>query len=503
MRGYDSFVTEVRKKVFAEVARLAYEGGDYGRQIVEIPYRIVPGEMASHRESIFLERAIAGERVRLAMGLPLRPVYEHKALSDGVNESAIAEKYYDPPLINIINYACNACPTKQMRVTDVCQGCLSRSCQQVCPKGAVSFRHGKSVIDQDKCIKCGKCVDACPYHAIVKLERPCEAACGMDAIGSDEYGRAKINYDKCVSCGQCLVSCPFGAIVDKGQIFQLIHAMKKGDPVYAIVAPAFVGQFGDILTPEKLTAAMKILGFTDVVEVAVGADLCTIDEAKEYLERIPAGKDTYMGTSCCPAWISMVETCFPDQFDHISMTLTPMVLTARMVKKAHPEAKVCFVGPCAAKKLEASREHIRSDVDFVLTFEELQGMFEAKEVWYADVEGDDPLDKGSADGRGFAVSGGVAAAVQNVVKGMAPDVEMKIMGAEGLRECRKMMTLAKAGKLNGYLLEGMACPGGCIAGAGTIRPIKKAAALVEKYKKEAPLTSATQSSYAELADKLD
>ena len=502
MRGYDSFVTEVRKKVFAEVARLAYEGGDYGRQIVEIPYRIVPGEMASHRESIFLERAIAGERVRLAMGLPLRPVYEHKVLSDGVNESAIAEKYYDPPLINIINYACNACPTKQMRVTDVCQGCLSRSCQQVCPKGAVSFRHGKSVIDQDKCIKCGKCVDACPYHAIVKLERPCEAACGMDAIGSDEYGRAKINYDKCVSCGQCLVSCPFGAIVDKGQIFQLIHAMKKGDPVYAIVAPAFVGQFGDILTPEKLTAAMKILGFTDVVEVAVGADLCTIDEAKEYLERIP-GKDTYMGTSCCPAWISMVETCFPDQFDHISMTLTPMVLTARMVKKAHPEAKVCFVGPCAAKKLEASREHIRSDVDFVLTFEELQGMFEAKEVWYADVEGDDPLDKGSADGRGFAVSGGVAAAVQNVVKGMAPDVEMKIMGAEGLRECRKMMTLAKAGKLNGYLLEGMACPGGCIAGAGTIRPIKKAAALVEKYKKEAPLTSATQSSYAELADKLD
>ena len=502
MRGYDSFVTEVRKKVFAEVARLAYEGGDYGRQIVEIPYRIVPGEMASHRESIFLERAIAGERVRLAMGLPLRPVYEHKALSDGVNESAIAEKYYDPPLINIINYACNACPTKQMRVTDVCQGCLSRSCQQVCPKGAVSFRHGKSVIDQDKCIKCGKCVDACPYHAIVKLERPCEAACGMDAIGSDEYGRAKINYDKCVSCGQCLVSCPFGAIVDKGQIFQLIHAMKKGDPVYAIVAPAFVGQFGDILTPEKLTAAMKILGFTDVVEVAVGADLCTIDEAKEYLERIP-GKDTYMGTSCCPAWISMVETCFPDQFDHISMTLTPMVLTARMVKKAHPEAKVCFVGPCAAKKLEASREHIRSDVDFVLTFEELQGMFEAKEVWYADVEGDDPLDKASADGRGFAVSGGVAAAVQNVVKGMAPDVEMKIMGAEGLRECRKMMTLAKAGKLNGYLLEGMACPGGCIAGAGTIRPIKKAAALVEKYKKEAPLTSATQSSYAELADKLD
>ena len=502
MRSYDSFVTEIRKKVFTEVARLAYEGGDYGRKIEDIPYTIVPGEMASHRESIFLERAIVGERVRLAMGLPLRPVYEHRALSEGVNESAIAEKYYDPPLINIINYACNACPTKEMHVSELCQGCLSRSCQHVCPKGAVSFVHGKSVIDQEKCIHCGKCVDACSYHAIVKLERPCAVACGMDAIGSDEHGRAKINYDKCVSCGQCLVSCPFGAIVDKGQIFQLIHAMKSGYKVYAIVAPAFVGQFGDILTPEKLTAAMKLLGFESVVEVAAGADLCTIGEAHEYLERIP-GKDTYMGTSCCPAWISMVETLFPDQTDHISMTLTPMVLTARMVKKAHPDAKVCFVGPCAAKKLEASREHIRSDVDFVLTFEELQGMFEAKNVWYADVDGNDPLDKASAEGRGFAVSGGVASAVKKVVAEIAPDVEMKIMGAEGLRECRKMITLAKAGKLNGYLLEGMACPGGCVAGAGTIRPVKKAASMVEKYKQEAPLKSPTESKFAAWADKLD
>jgi len=501
MRGYDSFITEIRKKVFTEVAKLAYEGGDYSR-IEEIPYTIVPGEVAGHRESIFLERAIVGERVRLAMGLPLRPVHAHKSLSDGVNESAVAEKYYDPPLINIIKFACNACPTKQVRVSDMCQGCLSRSCQQVCNMNAISFRNGKAFIDREECVACGKCVDACSYHAIIKLERPCEVACGMDAIGIDHYGRAEINQDRCVSCGQCLVSCPFGAIVDKGQIFQVIHAIKKGDPVYAIVAPSFVGQYGDYLTPEKLTAAMKILGFESVIEVAAGADLCAIDEAREYLERIP-GKDTYMGTSCCPAWISMVEKCYPDQFDHISMTLTPMVLTGRMVKKAHPEAKVCFIGPCAAKKLEASREHIRSDVDFVLTFEELQGMFEAKNVWFADVEGNDPLDKASADGRGFAVSGGVASAVQNVVKQMAPDVEMKIVGAEGLRDCRKLVAMAKAGKYNGYLLEGMACPGGCIAGAGSIRPVKKAAKLLEKYKGEAPLKVATESKFAEWADKLD
>lgn len=500
MRGIPSFVTDVRKKVFTEVARMAYDG-DYSR-MEELPYTIVPGEVAAHRESIFLERAIAGERVRLAMGLPLRPVQEHKLLSDGVNESAVAEKYYDPPLINIISFACNACPEKQYRVTQFCQGCLSQSCHQGCPKDAIHFVHGKSVIDQDKCIRCGRCANACPYHAILKLERPCVQACGMDAIGSDEHGKAKINYDRCVSCGQCLVSCPFGAIVDKGQIFQLIHAIQQGHKVIAAVAPSFIGQFGAALTPEKFSAAMKALGFDSVVEVAIGADLCTIDEAEDFLENVPANQP-YMGTSCCPAWISMVEVCFPDQIDNISMTLTPMVLTARMIKKKNPGCKVAFIGPCAAKKLEASREHIRSDVDFVLTFEELQGMFEAKNVDFATLTPDAPLDKGSADGRGFAVSGGVAEAVQNVVHRTHPDVDLPIMRAEGLANCRKMMQLAKAGRLNGYLLEGMACPGGCVAGAGTCQPIKKASAQVALYKKQAPITSADDSPYKDLAQKLD
>ena len=248
MRGIYSSVTDIRRKVFTEVARLAYEGGDYSR-IEELPYKIIPGEEASYRDSIFLERAIVGERLRLAIGLPLRPVAEHARLSEGIEESAIAEKYYDPPLVNIIKFACNACPEKLVRVTDGCQGCLAHPCKEVCPKGAISIVHGKSVIDQSKCIKCGRCVEACPYHAIIKQERPCAAACGMNAIHSDELGRATIDYDKCVSCGMCIVNCPFGAISDKGQIFQLIHSIKNGDRVYAAVAPAFVGQLGPKVTP--------------------------------------------------------------------------------------------------------------------------------------------------------------------------------------------------------------------------------------------------------------
>ena len=205
MRGLYSSKTEIRHKIFTEVARLAYEGGDYSR-IEELPFKIIPGEVASYRESIFLERAIVGERLRLAIGLPVRKMTEHAPISDGINESAVAEKYYEPPLIDIIKFACHACPEKQVMVTNGCQGCLEHPCKEVCPKGAISMVNGKSHIDEEKCIKCGTCVASCPYNAIIKQERPCAKACGMNAIGSDELGRAEIDQSKCVSCGMCLVS---------------------------------------------------------------------------------------------------------------------------------------------------------------------------------------------------------------------------------------------------------------------------------------------------------
>ena len=285
VRGIHTDVTDMREKIFTEVARLAYEGGDYSR-LEELPYKIVPGELASFRESVFTERAIVGERLRLAIGLPNRTLAEHAPVADGVNESAITERYYEPPLINIIKFACHKCLDNKTVVTNMCQGCTAHPCEEVCPKGAIVVKQGgKSKIDPEKCINCGRCRDACPYGAIVKMERPCAKACGMHAIHSDEYGRADINYDKCVSCGMCLVNCPFGAIADKGQIFQTILAMKAGTRVYAAVAPAFIGQFGPKLTPERFREAMKELGFADVVEVAAGADLCTIQEAKDYLDK--------------------------------------------------------------------------------------------------------------------------------------------------------------------------------------------------------------------------
>ena len=493
MRGVHTVVNDIRRKVFTEVARMSFEGGDYGETLRRLPHKIIPGEVARYRQNILVERAIVSERLRLAIGLPLRDLNEYAPTIDHLEDSVVAEKYYEPPLINIIPFACNACPPKQVRVSNMCQGCLAHPCREVCPKDAIKVVQGKSVIDQEKCIKC---VDQCPYNAIIKFERPCAEACGMDAISSDELGRAKIDYDKCVSCGMCLVNCPFGAIADKSQIFQMIQAIKRGDRVVAAVAPAFVTQFGENVSAAQMREAMLQVGFADVREVAVGADLCAVEEAEEFMEHVPA-RQPFMATSCCPAWSVMAKKEFPGFAPYISMTMTPMVLTARLQKRKHPDCKIAFIGPCAAKKLEASRRSVRSEVDFVLTFEELRGMFAAKDIDFSQIPDTEAHYKASAPGVGFAASGGVAKAVEKVIQTKNPDREVKTVYAEGLRACRQMLRVARSGKYDGYLLEGMACPGGCIAGAGTVQPPEKSRRMLEQYKARAALDNPLDSEYME------
>ena len=505
MRGVETRIQEIRHRIFREVARMAYHTEwPVDKRIEELPYKIIPGEIGNYRSDVFLERAIVGERLRLAMGLPYRSAADPAPISDNIEAADQPETYYTPPLINVMKFACNACHEMRVMVTDGCQGCLAHPCVEVCPKDAVSIdrSNGRSHIDQDKCIRCKRCADVCSYHAIIVQERPCAAACGMDCIHSDENGKADIDYDKCVSCGMCLVNCPFGAIADKSQIFQVIRAIQSGERVYAAVAPAFVGQFGQKVTPGKLRAAMKALGFADVFEVAVGADLCATQEAIDFMQEVPE-KLPFMATSCCPAWSMMAKKLFPEQADCISMALIPMTLTARLIKRHHKNAKVVFIGPCAAKKLEAMRTDIRSDVDFVLTFEEMDGIFDAKHVEIEKMEEDpDGVNDASMDGRNFAVSGGVAKSVVDVIHQRFPDREIKVANAEGLKDCRKLLTMAKAGKYNGYLLEGMACPGGCVAGAGTMQPIKKSQAAVNLYASKANHKTSNETEHVKELDKL-
>lgn len=502
MRGIYTNVNDIRKRVYAEIAKLSYnyQPGDLAR-MNQLPYNVIPGVVSTYRESAFLERAIVEERARLAMGLNVRSHKEYHDPAFDAYEAIKPETYYKPPLINVIKFACHRCPDNTMLVTEACQGCLAHPCREVCPKDAIQIRNGRSVIDKDKCIKCGKCKDVCPYGAILKQQRPCVKACGMKAITSDADGCAEINQDKCVSCGQCLTNCPFGAIADKAQIFQTIQAIRSDVPVYAAIAPAVTGQFGPELDHTQIRSAFKALGFEDVVEVAIGADLCTIQEANDFLKEVPS-EMPFMATSCCPAWAMMAKKQFPEQAKCISMALTPMVLTARMIKQNHPEAKVAFIGPCTAKKLEAMRRSIRSDVDFVLTFEEVQGMFEAKNVVFNELEKVEAMHGASADGRGFAVAGGVAKAVVNYIHEKYPEKEIKVASAESLEDCRKLLTLAKAGKYNGYLLEGMACPGGCIAGASANQPVAKTAKAIAVHQKVSSAQHANESNYQNILELL-
>lgn len=483
MRGIHTPIKELRKKVFTEVAKVAFDSKNINDDIEAIPYKITPSDVPLYRESIYRERAICSERVRLAMGLSLRPDDEPVHVTSGLDASNVAEKYYEPPLMQVIPSACDMCEDNVYVVTDQCRGCMAHPCVEVCPKGAISIINGKSYIDKEKCIKCGKCKAICPYSAIAKKVRPCAAACGIKAIGTDSLGRAKIDDEKCVKCGQCMASCPFSAIADKSQIFQLIQAMKQG-PVIAELAPAVIGQFGDDVRLWKIKAALKEIGFADVYEVALGADIGAITEAHHYVNEVKTGKLPFLLTSCCPSWSMLAKRTLPDMVETVSSALTPMVATARTIKKRHPDSKIVFVGPCAAKKLEASRTTVRSDVDFVITFEELDAIFAAKGIDMATYDCEEPIHDATGTGRGYAVAGGVASAIENCINEYYPGTEVYIEHAEGLADCQKALLMAKAGKKDGCLIEGMGCPGGCVAGVGTNIAIPKAAQAVKKFVKD-------------------
>ena len=483
MRGLETSVKKLRRQVFVEVAKVAFDSENVASDLEEIPYKITPTETPQYRESIYRERAIASERVRLAMGMSLNPQDRPAHITNGLSASNISDSYYEPPLMQVIPSACDRCEENKYEVSDQCRGCVARYCMSVCPKGAISRdpKTGKAVIDQSKCIKCGKCKAACPYEAIAHRTRPCAQACGVKAISSDGLGRASIDPKKCVGCGQCMVSCPFGAIADKSQIYQLIRAIKKGDEVVAEVAPSIVGQFGPNVTLWKIKAALKDIGFKEVYEVAHGADVGAATEAHHYATEVATGKLPFLLTSCCPAWSMLAKLQFPDMVDKVSSALTPMVATSRSIKQKRPEARVVFIGPCAAKKLEARRRTVRSDVDFVITFEELAAIFEAKGIDFSTYDKEDPIHDATAAGRGYGVAGGVAAAVGACVPAYHPHFEDNIDPPAGLEEPKKILLLAKLGKKNGCLIEGMGCPGGCVAGAGVNAPVEKGAAELRRF----------------------
>lgn len=459
MRKFDTKVQHLKYKVLREVARLAWNDNLLDN-VVDIPKRIVPGKEPTMRCCVYKERAILSERVKLAMG------------GDKSN----------PNIIEVIDIACDECPVGGYEVTNACRGCLAHRCEDVCKFGALSFDSNHVAhIDKTKCKECGACAKVCPYTAIVSRKRPCQIACKVKAISMDDNKAAKIDNSKCIQCGACVYQCPFGAITDKSFMINAIDILKKspkeGFKVYAVVAPSISSQFSYAKLGQVVTG-LKMLGFQDVIEAALGADMVALEEAKELSEK------GLLTSSCCPAFVQYIKSAFPNLVEHISHNMSPMAVLAKYIKETTPNAKVIFIGPCTAKKAEAQLEKVKQYVDTVLTFEELQALFDSKDLDIASLE-EGVLDNASYFGRIFARSGGLTDAAAQAMKEQNIDFEIKPVVCDGIEACRVALLKLSKNLLDGNFIEGMACMGGCIGGAGCLTHGEKNKAEVDKYGKEA------------------
>ena len=460
IRKFDTKVQHLKYKVLREVARQAWND-TLLENVLEIPKNIVPGKTPTMRCCVYKERAILSERVRIAMG------------GDKDN----------PNIIEVIDIACDECPAAGYEVTGSCRGCLAHRCEDVCKRGAIVFDHNHVAhIDKSKCVECGKCAKVCPFSAIINRKRPCQIACKVKAISINDDNAAAIDNNKCIQCGACVYQCPFGAITDKSYILDVIDIIKKSEEnkkykVYAVVAPSISSQFVYSKLGQVITG-LKKLGFYTVIEAALGADMVAQAESKELAEK------GFLTSSCCPAFVQYIKSEFPDLLPFVSHNLSPMAALAQYIKKNDKNAKVVFIGPCTAKKAEAKLDTVKEHVDSVLTFEELQALFDSKDLDITTLP-EDVLDNASYYGRIFARSGGLSDAVAQGLKEQNLDFDLKPVVCDGIEECRMALLKKSKNVLNANFIEGMACIGGCIGGAGCLTHGEKNKAEVDKYGREA------------------
>lgn len=461
MRKFDTTVQYLKYKVLREVAREAWND-TLAENIMDIPKKIVPGKIPTMRCCVYKERAILSERVKIAMG------------GDKDN----------PNIIEVIDIACDECPAAGYEVTDSCRGCLAHRCENVCKRGAISFDHNHVAhIDKTKCVECGQCAKVCPFTAIVNRKRPCQNACKIKAISINDDNAACIDNSKCIQCGACVYQCPFGAITDKSFILKVIDLIKanengKNYKIYAIVAPSISSQFV-YAKLGQVVSGLKELGFFTVIEAALGADMVSHAESKELAEK------GFLTSSCCPAFVSYIKSAFPDLEPFISHNLSPMATIAKYIKDTTENAKIVFIGPCTAKKAEFQLDSVKPYIDAVLTFEELQALFDSRDIDITQLP-EDFLDNASYYGRIFARSGGLTDAVSQALKEHGiNDFELKPCACDGIEACRTALLKKSKNVLDANFIEGMACVGGCIGGAGCLTHGEKNKAEVDKYGREA------------------
>lgn len=450
MFSNDATIIKIKHQVLAEIAKLVFEG-KFEEEKDNLPFKLIPGPKANFRCCIYKEREVVRQRIRLAEG---------KCPGDRQSNN----------IVQVIESACEECPISRYVITDNCQKCMAKKCQQACNFGAISMGRDRAYINPSQCKECGMCAKACPYNAIAELMRPCKRSCPVDAITMDENGVCLIDESKCIECGKCIHSCPFGAISSKSYIVDIIRDIKAGKHVVAMLAPAAEGQFGENITMASWKTALLKVGFSDFVEVGLGGDLTAAAEAEEWAEAYKQGiKKT---TSCCPAFVNLIKQHFPELSDNISTTVSPMCAVSRLIKAKNPEAVTVFIGPCVAKKSEAADKSIEGNADYVVTFGEIRAIMKAKGVVLEPEE--NTLQDASIFGKRFGNGGGVASAVVQCLKECDECADINIMKCDGIAECKKALLFLKAGRLTEDFIEGMACEGGCVGGPSRHTEINKA-----------------------------
>ena len=315
----------------------------------------------------------------------------------------------------------------------------------------------------------------------------CIAACLFDAIKKDDDGNITISRDLCTACAACVEACENESLVLSRDTALAIETLKsQNQPTYALVAPAFAGQFGEKVTPGRLRTALKQIGFYGMVEVAIFADILTLKEALEFEKNIKEKGDYQLASCCCPVWIAMIKRKFSGTLGHLTHTVSPMIAAGRVIKEVFPGAKTVFIGPCMAKKAEAKEKDVADSVDVVITFEELQSIFEAAGINPAEMD-EDASEHSSSAGRIYARAGGVSLAVEKALERINEEKskQMKTHVACGVKNCKMLLEKIESESDEYNFFEGMGCNGGCIGGPKVLRPLDETGPEVEKYSENA------------------
>ncbi|MFW6043545.1 MAG: monomeric [FeFe] hydrogenase [Marinilabiliaceae bacterium] len=447
----------IRREIIARLTRLIKDN-QLTEKIDRIPLEMAPKEQGARRRCcIHKERAVIKYKTMPLLGFsPDEEEDELTPLSEYAGQALARENKPGKKIMTVVDEACTSCVKVNYVVSNLCRGCVARSCQMNCPKDAIIINAaGKAQIVEEDCISCGICQKACPYHAIIYMPVPCEEACPVGAIRKNEKGVEEIDEEKCIMCGRCINACPFGGIFEISQVVDVLNHINQGGQLTAMVAPAIAGQYS--VSQGQVINAIREIGFTNVMEVAEGAAMTAKQESEEFHERLESGC-SLMTTSCCPSYIEAVNKHIPALKKLVSETPSPMKFAAQLARERYPDAKTVFIGPCVAKRKEAADSGI---VDYVLTFEELDAIFQGLGIDVAAMPHETGLQQLPSEARRFAVSSGVT----NAVKKANENIFIKEVIINGID--KKALAQLKAyarGKAPGNFIEVMACEGGCLTG---------------------------------------